>query len=931
VEDRLREAALAVSSAEGEKVYEELAGALAGILNVEFATIAVYDEPLRKNFHTLARIVDGKPRSNIGYPIAGTPCENAMGRAYGYFPSGVIGRFKQDKGLREASIEGYAATTLNNVKGEPIGLVSVMSRKALDNEPLIEAMLKIFAARIGAEIERRRAEDARLVDLERLRNSEQQYRAMFDAAADSLVLRDAEFRVVDVNPAFLAATGFRREEVIGRTGLIVIDQRQHDPLYDLHKRGIKGERIRFEARAVGPDGRSADVEVRGVPMMHQGRPHVLYVGRDITERKAHEARLRASEEQYRAIFNAAADGLVLRDADFRIVDVNPAYERLSGYTRAEVLGSTNLTLRVPEDNRNRLEVHKRVLEGQSMRIESKAMRKDGSRIFLDVFAVPMVYAGKPHVLYIGRDITERKAAEERLLASEEQYREIFNATDEALVLRDADFRIVDVNRAYETMSGYTRAEVAGKDGLTFSSPERRDERIALHRRALAGEQVQFEVKGRSKEGREFVVEVRLVPILYRGEPHVLQIGQEVTARLAAEAGRAQLEAQLRQAQKMEAIGQLTGGIAHDFNNILQGILGNLTLAADRQAELGDARLGKYLERAQHSAQRARELIAQMLTFSRGQRGARRQVALPDLVRDACKLLRSTLPSTIDLRLNLEDSLPQLELDPVQMEQVLLNLCINARDAMRGTGAIRIGLRTVTQARGICASCRQKVEGRYIELSVRDTGPGIPPQVMERMFEPFFSTKEVGRGTGMGLSLAHGIVHEHGGHILVDCIQNERTKFRVLLKAPEDEAGGGGPADDPTQPPVRARARRRLSGRVLVVDDEQTIRDFMLDLLGGWGLEVAALADGAAARDAIAADPMRYDLVITDQTMPQLTGLALAREIARMRPGLPVILYTGYAEDLSPAELEAAGVYKVVRKPIEPAQFFPLLATRLAAG
>ena len=258
------------------------------------------------------------------------------------------------------------------------------------------------------------------------------------------------------------------------------------------------------------------------------------------------------------------------------------------------------------------------------------------------------------------------------------------------------------------------------------------------------------------------------------------------AALAAAEERAQLEAQLRQAQKMEAIGHLTGGIAHDFNNILQAIMGNLALASERQAELRDPQLGKYLDRAQHSARRARELIAQMLTFSRGQRGKRSQVALPDLVRDACKLLRSTLPSTIDLRLNLEDALPLLELDPVQVEQVVLNLCINARDAMNGSGAIRISLRQysgiLARTSPVCASCRQKVDGAYVELAVRDTGPGITPEVMERMFEPFFSTKDVGRGSGMGLSLAHGIVHEHGGHILVDSLLNDRTKFRVLLPA-----------------------------------------------------------------------------------------------------------------------------------------------------
>jgi CheY-like chemotaxis protein len=200
--------------------------------------------------------------------------------------------------------------------------------------------------------------------------------------------------------------------------------------------------------------------------------------------------------------------------------------------------------------------------------------------------------------------------------------------------------------------------------------------------------------------------------------------------------------------------------------------------------------------------------------------------------------------------------------------------------------------------------------------------------MDRMFEPFYSTKEVGRGSGMGLSLAHGIVHEHGGHILVDSMLNERTKFIVLLPAPASSTSDALPAGRSAGAPAPARAR--LAGRVLVVDDEPAIREFMSDLLGGWGLDVDALADGAAARDAVVTDPHRFDLVIADQTMPQLTGLALAREIARLRPGLPVILYTGYAEDLSPQELREAGVTQLLRKPIEPAQFYPLLAAHLHA-
>jgi PAS domain S-box-containing protein len=797
MEDKLREAALAVSGAEGERVYEDLLGALASILGVEFALISVYVEPARTAMRTLATFFDGRIAKNVEYPIAGTPCERAIGRAFGFFPSGVRAIFPGDAVLQAQGVDGYAASTLNDTQGRAIGLLSVMSRRPLANAPVIEAMLKIFATRIATEIERSRANDG-------LRASEEQYRAIFDAAADALVLRDAEFRIVDVNKAYVALSGNPRDEVIGQARLTFQLPEAQQRIFDLHARALAGEHVLFDAPAARRDGRIVQLELRGVPMLHDGRPHVLYVGRDITERTAAEERLRASEEQYRAIFNAA---------------------------------------------------------------------------------------------------------------------------DEPMVLRDAEFRIVDVNAAYESMSGYKRAEVVGLSRLTFGPPGRREERIAMHRRALAGEQVHFELQGSRKNGEPFTVEVRLVPIRYRGEPHVLQIGQEVTARRAADAERAQLEAQLRQAQKMEAIGQLAGGIAHDFNNILQGILGNLTLAAERQAELGDARLGKYLERAQHSAQRARELIGQMLTFSRGQRGARRPVELPDLVHDAAKLLRSTLPATIDLRLNLGAATPVLELDPVQIEQVVLNLCINARDAMGGTGAIRVGLKPAARVRAVCASCRQKVDGRFVELFVRDTGPGIAPQVMDRMFEPFFSTKEVGRGSGMGLSLAHGVVHEHGGHVLVDSIPNERTKFSVLLPAPAD-AVPGAPTGDATLPPVPARAR--LAGRVLVVDDEQAIREFMSDLLEGWGLEVDVLADGAAAREAVAADPGRFDLVITDQTMPQLTGLALARELARLRPGLPVILYTGYAEDLSQQELREAGVRHLMRKPIEPAQFFPLLAAHLTA-
>ena len=351
------------------------------------------------------------------------------------------------------------------------------------------------------------------------------------------------------------------------------------------------------------------------------------------------------------------------------------------------------------------------------------------------------------------------------------------------------------------------------------------------------------------------------------------------------------------------------------------------LAEERQAQLGDAKLGRYLERAHASSTRARDLIRQMLTFSRGQHGERRAVAPAALVRDALKLLRPTLPATIELRTELTEAVPAALLDMLQFEQVLLNLCINARDAMGGAGSITLGARSAQYHGAVCASCRQRVDGRFLELVVRDSGPGIAPEARERMFDPFFSTKEVGKGSGMGLAMVHGIVHEHGGHLLVDSSPGKGAEFRVLLEWPAAPAQPAAAAGETRQAP----AHPRFSGRVLVADDEEVIREFLAELLGGWGLQVVAHADGAAARDAFAEDPQGFDAVITDQSMPRLTGMQLARLVSRMRPGIPVILCTGYGEDLKPRALEEAGVRMLAQKPVEPQQLRELLRTVLPAG
>jgi CheY-like chemotaxis protein len=222
---------------------------------------------------------------------------------------------------------------------------------------------------------------------------------------------------------------------------------------------------------------------------------------------------------------------------------------------------------------------------------------------------------------------------------------------------------------------------------------------------------------------------------------------------------------------------------------------------------------------------------------------------------------------------------------------------------------------------VCTSCRQKFGGRFVDLSVRDSGPGIASAVVDRMFEPFYSTKEVGKGSGMGLSMVHGIVHEHGGHVIVDTGEGRGSVFRILLPEVNEKL-------DSVTAKGKATKKPRLAGSVMVVDDEDMILEFMGDLLQGWGLEVTLMPNGFDARHAFAAEPRRYDLVLTDQTMPLLTGLELARQIHRIRAGTPVILYTGYGEEISAEQLAAARIRALARKPVEPSELFSLIKSHL---
>ena len=926
-DEALRAVALAVSASPSGMVFDELVRLLATLLQVEVAFIARYDPAQPGMLRMLAMYFDGEVSQGISYPVAGTPCETVLGQRYRAYPTGVQARFPSDADALTNCLDSYAGHPLAALDGSPLGIVSVASRRPLRQVERVQATLKILAVRVAAEVERLSAAEAQKQVLEDLRQREEQYRAVFEGSLDGLFVWDEQLRIADVNPAGVALYGVRREDVIGRTYPRSMPADYVRARLDQVRGALAGRTTHVETTVLRPDGSTFEADLRVMPFVQRGRPHALTVVRDITERRRADRALRDSEEQYRAIFNASIDAMVLRAADFSIVDVNATYEAMTGYTRAEVLGLDRVLANPPEVSATIRAQHEKALGGAMIRLETQLLHRDGHRYELELRGVPIQHRGRPHVLYIGRDITQARRSEQALRDSEEQYRAIFNASADALVLRDAAYRAVEVNPAYTAASGYTREEVMAADRvLTQADAEVRRRHRIEHDLALAsGREMRFEVVGTRKDGSTWQAEVRGTPMTYRGQPHVLYAVRDITERRAAEQRRAELERQLRQSQKMEAIGHLTGGLAHDFNNILTSVLGYVAMAQERPVVAQDSVLARQLEQARLAAERARDHVAQLLAFSRPRRGERRLLAPDQVAEQALQLLRPNLPTSIRVSFEVQGgdaaALPPVVADPVQFEQVLLNLCLNARDAIGEHGSLRLRIGH-SPATGHCSSCSGTVAGGggWVWFEVIDDGRGMAPDVLDRMFEPFFTTKEVGRGTGMGLAMVHGIVHDHGGHVQVESAPGCGSTFRVLLPAARQAVHEA----TAVPAPVALVPAPPLQGRVLLVEDEPTVGGYMHELMSSWGLEVVLEQDPVPAAQRLASHEEAFALLMTDQTMPGMTGLALARHARQHRPGLPVLLYTGNAGAISPEELADCGVAGLLRKPIDAAALRPLL-------
>ena len=774
-----------------------------------------------------------------------------------------------------------------------------------------------------------RDDTARTAAEERLLASERELRLITDALPImvSYIDRDERYRLI--NTAYERWFEVQRDQVLGRSVRELLGDEAYRPRRNRIAAALRGEAQRFEAFTPKPDGTRRETEVHYVPRRGDGGAvegfYTLVI--DVTDRAEAEQRLRASEARLRAVVEAAPVGLIFADADGRITGGNARVEELVGHP---ILPSANVDeydrwVGFHADGR-RVEAREyplaRALEGEERpELEVLYQRGDGRRTWIRFVAAAKrdeegrVVGGVVASLDID---AERRAQDElkrlnadlearvaEALAERRVFADVVEGTEAVVQVVDRDLRLLAVNKAAAAASLRLFGHTLKPGDLVLDRlaglPDEQAKARQLWTRALTGERFTQEVEVGPADGERRWYELSFNPLRDPDGAIIgaFQFAQNVTARREGQERLAQAEDALRQAQKMEAVGQLTGGIAHDFNNLLGAVVGGLDLIRRRPDDV--ARVRRYAEAALQAAERGAKLTGQLLAFSRAQRIELKPLTLGGLVEGMRDLLGRTLGPMVRLGFRLdEDGLPVLS-DPTQLEMAVLNLAINARDAMPDGGEL-----TIATAPRFVEGDPELADGHYVELSVADTGQGMPAEVVARAFDPFFTTKGVGKGTGLGLSQVYGIARQSGGAVRIDSAPGRGTVVRLLLPR--------------TDAPVRAGDGRRADGEgegargsatILLVDDDADMRAVLADQLEALGYRVVQAADGPAGLALL--DEAAPDLLMLDFAMPGMTGAEAARAARARRPELPIVFATGYA-DTAAIEAAAGPDAPVLRKP-----------------
>ncbi len=669
--------------------------------------------------------------------------------------------------------------------------------------------------------------------------------------------------------------------------------------------------LETEVRAT--TGRTFWAEVRGLRRVEDGgQPCVMGTFQDITERKQADAEIRASEERLRALSDAASEAVFISENGI-CLEQNLCAAKMFGYTATEAVGRFGLEWIAPED---RALVAQHMREWYEGRYPVTALRKDGTTFPCEIQGRMFDYKGRKVRVTALRDISERKQAEAQLRLQSA----MLQAAANGILIADRTGRMLWVNAAFTELTGYPAAEAIGQNPRLLKSGRHEPAFYeSMWSRVLSGEVWRGEVINRRKDGTLYTEEMTITPVrdTHGIVSHFIAIKQDVTARH-------HLEESLRQAQKMESIGRLAGGNAHDFNNILQTILGfNEMLLAATPAT--DARHGD-LEEIHKAAAHAADLTHQLLAFSRRQTLMPRVLDLNQVLSDSEKMLRRLLGEDVQMVLEPAPDLHRTLADPGQITQIILNLVINARDAMPGGGRLTLGTGNIVFDGQAAAELLEAQPGPYVCLAISDTGCGMSADVQQHIFEPFYTTKGLGQGTGLGLAVIYGIVKQSNGWIHVSSQPGSGTTFKVYLPALVTAAG---------QPVAREPARRRKTARghgerILLVEDEAGVRNLAHRLCLDAGYAVVACASVQEAGQAWAGADGRFDLLFSDVVLTDGSGEELAAQLLAQRPDLPVLLCSGYSDERSRWADIAEKNFHYLQKPYPVAALLDALQSTLKA-
>lgn len=782
--------------------------------------------------------------------------------------------------------------------------------------------------------ERRTAEQERLRLVERERELDEQSRLLLESTGEGMWGLDQDGLCTFLNNAAAALLGYAPEELLGQSTHQLIHHSRPDgspypieecPTYRAIKTGVgttSASEVFWRA-----DGSSLQVEYSAFPIFTDGEPCGAVVSfKDVTERVHMEEALRSSEALFRSAFAAAQTGIALIDADAgTYLDVNQTLCDMVGYTKDELLRLDWITITHPDDRARNIAETQALASGREevAFINKRYVRKDGRVINVELSdGIVRDAEGSPryfvtHVV----DATERLAAEQTLRESRELLQGVIDNSPAMIHVKRADGTFLLANNRFAAGLGIPYDAIEGStlhDLLPGSTAEELisfDQKVLEERRPVETEEAIPNEKG---ELRTYL-SVRFPLLDQDDEPYALcGISTDITERVKAEEERQSLEGQLRQALKMEAVGQLAGGVAHDFNNILAVILNYADFAADG-LPIDDPRK-EDLQEIVNAGQRATKLVQQLLAFSRKEVIEEEVIDLNEIIEGVRELLRRSIGEDVVLETHLEPGLWATKADSSQVERVVVNLSVNSRDAMPNGGKLSIATRNreigEQELPGLSA-------GRFVVLEVSDTGTGMDRETVDRIFEPFFTTKPRGEGTGLGLATVYGIAKQARGGVYVESEVGKGTSFCVYLPVTEDQAVTP-KAPEPEKP-------LRTGGKVLVVEDDDSVRELVSRILTRQGFDVVAWASGAAALAYCRDHRERFDLLITDVVMPEMSGKVLADGVTALDPHIKVLYMSGYTDDIIAKRGVLEGGEYLINKPFDGTQLVGRVRQVLTEG